>query len=150
MNKFDEITMYELALLHSRADRALRFVIARALEQYGITMMQWLLLATVQNGPKNGMRMSELADTLDVTMPQITALMNDVVKLKLAKQKINNHDRRSRQLMITSGGSQQLKQIEATIDKTLRSWLNDIDNDELGAYITTVQRLAELDTDQSA
>lgn len=147
MNKLDEITMYELALLHSRADRALRFVIASALDQYGITMMQWLLLATVQNGPKNGMRMSELASTLDVTMPQITALMNDVVKLKLAKQKINNSDRRSRQLMITSQGTQQLKQIEVTIDKTLRSWLNNIDNDELGTYIATVRRLAELNTD---
>ncbi|MBA3758068.1 MarR family transcriptional regulator [Candidatus Saccharibacteria bacterium] len=142
MSGLDDITMYEACLLHSRADRALRMVVAKELDQFGITMMQWLLLATTDKGPGSGMRMSELAEALNVTMPQITALMNDLIQLKFAKQKVNSTDRRSRRLTVTPLGKRQLQKIESAIDETMRRWLKNVPLDELASYMTTVKRLA--------
>lgn len=144
MSGLDNISMYEACLLHSRADRALRMVVARELEQFDITMMQWLLLATTDKGPASGVRMSELSVALDVTMPQITALMNDLIKLKLAKQKVNNSDRRSRRLTVTTLGKKQLQKIEAAVDQKLPEWLENVPSDELQSYLSTVKRLSEM------
>lgn len=144
MNNLDNITMYEACLLHSRADRALRMVAARGLEQFDITMMQWLLLSTTNKGPASGMRMSELAESLDVTMPQITALMNDLIKLKLAKQKVNSSDRRSRRLTLTPLGKKQLQKMEEAVDRVMREWLNNIPASEMGNYLQTVSKLSEI------
>jgi MarR family transcriptional regulator for hemolysin len=144
MNDTTKTSMYEACLQHSRADRALRLVVARELEEFNITMMQWLLLATVAGGQGSGMRMTELAAALDVTMPQITALMNDLVELKLAKQKINSVDRRSRRLMATPTGKKLISQVESILDKALRDWLKDIPKNDLRSFLATSRQIADL------
>lgn len=144
MNEINDMTVYEICLLHSRADRALRLVVANELESKDITMMQWLLLATVAHGPGAGTRMTELAGALDVTMPQITALMNDLVKQNLVKQKINAADRRSRRLVITKQGKDLLQEITASLDKAIKEWLRSVPESQLNSYLATVRHLAEL------
>ena len=142
---FDVMTMYEICLLHSKSDRQLRLVVSRELEPFKITMMQWLLLQTVSKGPNSGMRMTELSEQLDVTMPQITALMNDLVELKLAKQKINSSDRRSRRLSVTASGKKRLDEINGSIDKALKNWLKEIPTSDLKGYLATLKRMAEME-----
>lgn len=138
--------MYEACLLHSKSDRLLRLVVSRELEPYGITMMQWLLLMTVSKGPHAGMRMTELSEELDVTMPQITALMNDLVEQKLAKQKINSTDRRSRRLSITGTGKKRLEEIDGSIDRALKNWLDPVPEADLKGYFATLRKMPELET----
>lgn len=137
--------MYEACLLHSKSDRLLRLVVSRELEPFNITMMQWLLLVTVSKGPNAGMRMTELSEQLDVTMPQITALMNDLVEQKLTKQKINSTDRRSRRLSITSTGKRRLDEIDGSVDKALRKWLKQIPEADLNGYFATLQKMETIE-----
>lgn len=144
MNDINKTSMYEACLQHSRADRALRLFVAKELEQYNITMMQWLLLATVSKGPNAGMRMTELAAALDVTMPQITALMNDLVELKYAKQKINTIDRRSRRLIPSPAGKKLVSDVESLLDKSLKEWLSDIPKSDLQTFLNTSRKIADL------
>jgi len=144
MSEINDMTIYEICLLHSRADRALRLVVARELESHDITMMQWLLLATTAQGPSAGTRMTELAEALDVTMPQITALMNDLAKQNLVKQKINAADRRSRRLIVTKQGKDLLSNITAALDTAIKEWLRAVPENQLNSYLATVRQLAEL------
>ncbi len=141
------ITMYEACLAHSKADRVLRVVVGRELEPFGVTMMQWLLLVTVSKGSHSGMRMTELSEELDVTMPQITALMNDLVEEKLVKQKINASDRRSRRLSITATGKRRLEEIDSKIDETLRNWLKPVPAEDLKGYFTCLKLMTDLSTE---
>lgn len=136
------ITMYKACLLHSRADRALRLVVARQLEQFNVTMMEWLLMGAVQNGPKEGMTMSAVASALDVTLPQVTALMANLTKLKLLKQKVSHQDRRSRRLVSTHAGKKLLESIEQEVDRAIREWVVDIPREQLQTYLQTVEILA--------
>lgn len=142
MSKLDTLTIFDIGLLHSKADRAFRLTIAGLLESYQITMMQWLLLATVSHGPDTGTKMSELAASLSVTMPQITALMNDLTKMKLVKQKINQSDRRSRRLIITPQGKKLLDQLEPEVEKGIKDWLKTVPTNDIDGYVTALTRLA--------
>lgn len=137
------ISMYEVCLLHSKADRALRVVVSKDLEQFDITMMEWLLMGVVSNGPKEGMTMSAVASTLDVTLPQVTALTASLTKAKLLKQKVSPRDRRSRKLVCTPAGRRLLEDVEVAIDRAMREWLSDIPREQLDMYFETVRILAD-------
>jgi DNA-binding MarR family transcriptional regulator len=135
--------MYQACLLHSKADRTLRVVVSKQLEQFDITMMEWLLMGAVQAGPKDGITMSAVASTLDVTLPQVTALTASLTKAKLLKQKVSPRDRRSRRLVVTPAGKSLLEQVETAIDATMKDWLSDIEPDQLKTYFEVVRLLAE-------
>lgn len=136
-------SMYELCLMHARADRAMRAVVSEQLEPYHITMMEWLALGVVAGGPKSGLSMTRVASVLDVTLPQVTALITGLVKLKLIKQRVLDTDRRGRQVIITLKGKRTLGKLEGDITRAMREWSKDIPREQLRSYILTVSQLAK-------
>lgn len=142
MNSFELPSMYELCLMHARADRAMRSIISKQLEPTTLTMMEWLALSVVSQSPREGYSMSEVARALDVTLPQVTALAVTLIKTKLIKQKVLATDRRGRQVTITTKGSRLLGKIEQHIALAMQGWTKDIPNDQLSNYINTVSRLS--------
>jgi DNA-binding MarR family transcriptional regulator len=136
-------SMYELCLMHARADRAMRVVVNDQLEPARITMMEWLTLGTVSNGPQQGLSMTRIANTLNVTLPQVTALINGLVKLRLIKQKVLDSDRRGRQVIITIKGKRTLAKLEGNIVTAMRQWSKNIPREQLYTYIQTVNELAK-------
>ncbi len=136
------LTMYEACLLHSRADRALRVMVSRQLERFDVTMMEWLLMGVVATGPPEGLTMSSVAATLDVTLPQVTALTASLTKTKLLRQKVSRQDRRSRRLMPTPACRRLLDEIERSIKAAMLEWMADIPSDQLGTYFETIRLLA--------
>lgn len=113
------MTIYELCLLHSRADRALRTVVAEQLDTVDLTMMQWLLLGIVGGGPKDGLSMSEIAEQMGITLPQVTALLSDLTKRRLTKLRTQRRDRRSRHALLSPKGEEELKKANDTLEKGL-------------------------------
>lgn len=143
MNQPTNMTPYEICLNHSRADRNIRLLAAKVLEKYGITMMEWLLLATVYEGDaKKGKSMTELARALDVTLPQITALTSGLTASKLVRQRISAADRRSRRLMGTPQSRDIMDNIEKDLNKAMKEWLSDIPAGDLVAYQRVITALA--------
>ena len=100
------------------------------------------MLATVDTAPPKGIAMSGIASTLDVTLPQITALATALVKKKLVKQRINSRDRRSRKLSITRTGKKVIEDVDNAVNDAMRLWLGDIPAEQLQAYIQTAQLIA--------
>lgn len=142
MEETKAVTMYDTCLTQSRADRALRVVMSRQLEDFNVTMMEWLLMGVVCHGPKQGITMSDAAATLDVTLPQVTALTAGLTKAKLLKQKVSRQDRRSRRLVCTQAGKQLLDETEVAANNALQDWLSDIPGEQLQAYLKTIETLA--------
>lgn len=142
MDGTNRLTMYESCILHARADRSLRSVIAKQLESFGITMTEWLLLGVASSSPKDGYSMSKIASILDVTMPQVTALVNALMHHGLVRQKTQSNDRRSRHVLVTVKGQNTLHKVESKIDQTMRLWLADIPKTQLRIYLDIVHKLA--------
>lgn len=114
------MTIYEICLAHSRMDRELRTNIANQLDKHELTMMQWLLLGTL-SGEKKGLSMSEIARLLDITLPQVTALLVGLAQRKVVKLKTQKRDRRSRHAVLTTKGETVLgsanNELESAADK---------------------------------
>ena len=136
-------TMYELCLLHARADRALRSVVTRQLDSQQLTMMEWLALGSIVEAPKEGLSMSQIAAVLNVTLPQVTALVSNLTKAKVVRQKVLVSDRRGRQVQATAKGQRVMLRLEDTIADAVREWTQDIPPDELTQYIEVVKQLAD-------
>lgn len=135
------ISMHELCLLHARIDRALRAAAISQLDDKKLTLMEWLALGVIATGPKQGLSISQIAEALDVTLPQVTALMIDLTKLKLAKQKVSLSDRRGRQVAITLRGKRTLSKLEKNITHAMQKWHQDIPSDDLQTYLINLGRL---------
>ena len=134
--------MYEICLLHAQSDRALRAMIAEQLSSMNITMMEWLLLGVVSSGKTSGLTMSEIADSLHVTLPQVTALVNKLLPLKLIKQKSASNDRRSRVVTITSKGQLTLDDANTALDKAMDEWFDGLNPEQRESYVAVLKRLA--------
>lgn len=142
MQEISDMSICEKFLLHARADRVVRSFVADQLDPYKLTMMEWLLLGVVNGGPKEGVSMSSAAATLDVTLPQITALANKLLSLKLIRQKTQSHDRRSRHILPTGKGKTVLEDIEAAIGAAMEEWRSEVTPEEREEYIRHMQWFA--------
>lgn len=136
--------MYEIGLLHARSDRVLRAKVAGLLESSKITMMEWLLLGVVAEGSSKGMTMSEIAQSLHVTLPQVTALVNKLLPLKLIKQKSASNDRRSRLVSLTSKGELVLDENKKLLDDARTEIFGTASENEIAAYIKILTNLSTV------
>ena len=137
------MNMYEICLLHARSDRVLRSKIATLLAESQITMMEWLLIGVVSAGPAKGSTMSDIAKSLHVTLPQVTALVNKLLPLKLVKQKSASGDRRSRLVSLTSKGQLVLDENMNTMDDAQQSLFGGASDQELDSYAQVLTRLSK-------
>lgn len=147
MNQMDNanlVTMYENYLHHSRTNSAIRLMVSTCLNTYRITLMEWLLLGTVNFGPPHGLNMSSLARALEVTMPQVTVLKSHLLELKLVKQRADKHDRRNQYLLITGKGKSLLEKIEDNMSEAMNSWLQDVPGEQLRNYHLTVKQISQI------
>jgi DNA-binding MarR family transcriptional regulator len=136
------MNMYEICLLHARSDRALRAKVAGLLDSSKITMMEWLLLGVVAGAPSKGMTMSEIAQSLHVTLPQVTALVNKLLPLKLVRQKSASNDRRSRLVSLTSKGELVLDENKKLLEAARRDIFGNASDDEVAAYIKVLTNVS--------
>lgn len=138
------MNMYEICLLHARSDRALRSQIASLLEESKITMMEWLLLGVVADGSSKGSTMSDVAKSLHVTLPQVTALVNKLLPLKLIKQKSASSDRRSRLVSLTSKGQLVFDENKKIMESAQAQLFEGMSKDDVDAYTKVLTKLTSL------
>ncbi len=135
--------MYELCLNHARADRAMRSLVADRLSKSRLSIMEWLALNVIAAGPKQGVSMSQIANSLDVTLPQVTALVSTLTKLRFVKQKILIKDRRGRQVIVTIRGRRTLLRLESDVSEAMNDWLQDIPKTKSEIYLQVLADLAK-------
>lgn len=141
----NEHTMFELCLLQTRAVRNVQVAINQRLETFGITMMEWLFLGVVLTGGAAGLSMTAVATALDVTLPQVTALNNTLVKQHLIRQKTQRHDRRSRHVIVTAKGKHMLEDIFPLVDTLLDTLREEIGHEHMKKYAEILDELAYYD-----
>lgn len=139
-----EITMYQACLMHSRAERMLKTIVAKHLKEYKLTRMEWIVLASLEsNTAAGGYSMSELSSILDVKLSQLTILTSGMVDNGLAKQVTSAKDKRTKLITITAKGSKLIGSIEKSMRQAMREWLEDIPRSKLKVYIETLDMLGK-------
>lgn len=110
-------------------------------EKYGLTSQQWLILLYIADDPNipkvNGQTgqktilASELADALRTSRPNITNLVNQLLKKGFVEQIKDHKDNRRKVLQLTERGIQVLNEIEPLRDKYTSELFEHLNPDDL-------------------
>jgi DNA-binding MarR family transcriptional regulator len=144
MSSINEAGIFNLALGLVRTDRIIKATLERHLAGYGLNYIDWLVLNTLLYANVSGLSMTAVAGALDIHMPQLTVAANRLLKLRLIRQRTQEHDRRSRHLIITIKG----KNISSRIDKSCQPVIEqltkqlDISLDDLNRQLDMVHHIA--------
>lgn len=137
-----QIKMHTAGLVYSRADKVLRNIIDNLLKESSLSLSEWLLLGVIEDSPKTGIKLTNIAESLGVSQPQVTALMTKAVKQGLVRQRVGKHDRRNRTAVLTIKGKRLLDSIEENVQAFMKIWLSEIPAEQLKTYSETVIRVA--------
>lgn len=135
-------SMYQTCLMHTKADRNMRSMVSAQLAAHKLTMMEWLLLGIISEAPESGLSVSQLADSANVSMPQITTLTGHLLRDGLIKQEAHAADKRARITIISDKGKEVIQALEDSLRITIKDWLADIPKAELDVYNGVVAKLA--------
>jgi DNA-binding MarR family transcriptional regulator len=88
----------------------------------GVSTQQWLLLLHLANDPnipflsKNKQKLplmaSEIANSLQVSRPNVTNMLNNLIEKELVQQVEDGNDRRRKRLMLTTKGDDLISELQ--------------------------------------
>ncbi len=144
MIDISKIPTYRAGELQARAYRALKVMKNAVLKKHGLTMMEWLVLGFIYDGKSAGVRITELAKTIDTTQAFITNTVNALQAKGFVTRVAHSSDSRSKMVLIEPKSVQHVEKIEAEVRAELRTKLySKITRDELQTYITVLAKFSE-------
>jgi DNA-binding MarR family transcriptional regulator len=141
-SNIDKESLFELCLAQSRADRAVKSAVNRALEKYELSSMEWLLLSVVNTGGGNGLSMTAAATALNITLAQTNALAVKLVKRRLIRQRTQKHDRRTRHIIITAKGKYTLERSRSLLKRLQKYVASEFSAEEIDTYRQSLERIS--------
>jgi DNA-binding MarR family transcriptional regulator len=146
-----ELTTYQTGVLQARAHRALRSFMQVRLKEHKLSSLQWSVLGLAFDYTvKGGVKVSQLAQLLNVEISLVTATLNQLEPRGLLERISDEEDSRAKRVITTRAGEKLLKKIEPKLHRQLEHWLEDIHDQQLGLYIRTLQQLARKEqTDET-
>jgi DNA-binding MarR family transcriptional regulator len=127
------VPSYRSSILLTKAYRVLRSRAHACLDEYDLNPTEWSLIGTVYES-KDGIRLSQVADTLGVKAPLVTLLVDKLVERDIMKRIQNQVDARAKLLVMTPAGKVLFKTVENSLNKALLPLLGELSDQDLLAY----------------
>lgn len=147
MNKdISQISTYESGVMQSTAHRILGRINSDFLSNYGLTPTQWFIIGFAYDAGPDGVRLGELKDMLDTTMPFITTSVNHLESKGILQKLSHTDDSRVKIAKLNPQYKTTVKEIETGLREELRTQLyerGNIDRDELSAYIRVLSKITQ-------
>lgn len=138
-----KLTTYQAGAAQALLNRKLQKLCDEALAPYGITKMQWLIIGTVYDTQKSGIRLSELSETLGTSMPYLTNAVNMLESRGILVRRESAEDTRAKLILVSPKYTRVCKEIERTLRATLRkSIYAKVDPAEFRTYLKVMEQLA--------
>ena len=139
------ITTYQAGVAQAATHRSLQKLCDDILKPFGISKMQWLIIGTVLDTGKKGIRVTHLAEKLGTTLPYLTTAINLLESKAILVRKDNNSDNRSKLVSINKAFVPLCVEIEATLRQALRdSIYAEIDPAEFRTYMKVLYQLSDV------
>lgn len=145
MAQTQKFNSYDFCVVQAHFDKKIKALSATALTNHKLTHMEWLVMCVINRSSKAS-TMSDIANELGVSLPQITALVTNLISKKLIKQKTILSDRRSKHLSLTIKGKRIMGKIEVALSKNLKSWLTDIPHDQFAYFYDNLRVLSGINS----
>jgi DNA-binding MarR family transcriptional regulator len=103
--------------------------------------MMFVLHSAMGPGGSHGLRVSEVAHSLGVTLPTVTAVMDKLVERALVKRAEDRLDRRQHVCRLTANGQEMIHRLMAGRRTFTTALLDHLNADELKAFLAGMQML---------
>lgn len=142
MNTTD-LTTYQAVVLQSRAHRAIKTNLTGLLREHGITMMQWSILGLVADASDAGVRISDLAHSLDTSLAFITTSVNVLEAKGFVRRDGHSQDNRAKLVRLSPAFAAKVEVIEADLSVKQQDQLyNGISDKDLATYFRVLSQFA--------
>jgi DNA-binding MarR family transcriptional regulator len=142
---FDTLAMistYQSGVIQSRAYRRLKKEVSAYLKPHNLTMMEWFVVGFIYDAQAKGIRITELASSLQTTLPYITNVVNTLA-LKGFVTRGGAEDNRSKIIHLTPSARKACPIIEEDLRVSMRKLIyENIDPEDFKAYIKVLYQLA--------
>lgn len=140
------IPTYLSGALFMKAYRLLRLNVTGCLSQFGINPTSWVLLGIIRE-TKDGIRLAEVANIMNVKAPLITTLVQDLIALQLIELLPHHTDKRVKLLLLTPTGKVFMKKVELALEKSLRGILAGTTDVDLAGFEDVLEAIIRNSTD---
>lgn len=132
------LTTYQKVRLQVVGYRAIQTQIVELLGKYDLNTAQWIILGWLYDNP-TGMRISAVAEVLEVETPLITALMRPLRHNKHISIKTDPTDHRAKLATLTDSGVKLVAKLEPAMASHLALFDNSIRRSDMDSYFTALQ-----------
>jgi DNA-binding MarR family transcriptional regulator len=116
------------------------------LANYGINTSQWIILGWLYDYPE-GLRVSALAEVLDVEVPLVTALVQPLEGLGLVSLRADPEDGRAKLVSLTASALKLVPQLEVELTEHLSHFDRALNADEMKQYFDALQQFIYVSKD---
>lgn len=137
-----DVTTYQAGIVQANAYRILKQAVNNYLQPYSLSMMEWFALGTIRDTGRDGIRPTELAKTLQTTMPYTTTLLHTLEAKEWIERTESPADNRVKLVRLADGADSSCKKIEADLRAKMRDHIySRITRDDFATYIRTLYSL---------
>ncbi|MDQ3099295.1 MAG: MarR family transcriptional regulator [bacterium] len=133
------LSTYKTGLLQAKSYRMLKSYLSSQLSEYSLTMPQWAFLGLIYDA--RTMRLSEIAQILDVEAPFATNLADQLQKKGLIKRTESKEDRRAKAVTLTKKGDTLIPVVEEKVKDAMRKIYKSISPEDLGTYLRVLSAI---------
>lgn len=138
------ISTYKAGVVQSQAHRKLKKAVADFLKPHNLTMMEWFVLGLIKDAGEDGIRMSDLSNELQTTLPYTTNLINHLTNKGFVSRRTDTSDSRSKILSLSPEMVETCNKIEIDLRENMRKLIySNISPDDLSTYVKVLYKIAE-------
>lgn len=139
---FDAAEWFTLA---GRFDSTLKVVVARALEKYTLTVLEWVILSSIAKVEDGTYTATSLAQDFDMNVSQTTVLLAKISKQNLIRLKPDSKDRRVKLIYCTRSGRKMAFESDENVQHAMRYWLFDLSDSEIESYQKILKKIISFE-----
>tara|TARA_B100002049_G_C16029422_1_gene353882 strand:+ start:471 stop:935 length:465 start_codon:yes stop_codon:yes gene_type:complete len=139
-----QISTYHSGVAQASAHRRMNRIKTDFLLSYGLSPMQWFAIGYIYDAGEHGVRMSDLAKSLETTLPYITNTIAILEGKGIISKKSHEGDSRIKLLCVNKSYKKTVVEIESLLRQRLREELygeDHISRDELATYIHVLYKI---------
>jgi DNA-binding MarR family transcriptional regulator len=138
---------YHKARLQVVGYRSIQARVNELLNGYALNTSQWIILGWLYDNPQ-GLRISALAEVLDVEVPLVTSLVQPLQAMDLVILRIDPEDRRAKLASLSTAGSKLVPEIEAELAAHLQPFDRSLKPGEMEQYFSALQHFIYVGKDR--
>ena len=140
------IPTYLSGAVFMKAYRLLRLNVTTCLIQFGINPTSWVLLGIIRE-TKDGIRLAEVANIMNVKAPLVTTLVQDLIAKELIELLPHHTDKRVKLLLLTPYGKTFMKKVEGALEQSLKGILAGANDNDLAGFEIVLESIIRNSTD---